>query len=479
MKKKIFVGPGFSSEQYLWMVPLMYGYAQKNNINEIIFEHEKDFSLIKNTPELNLILKNFKFKVIHKKKIFHILKSGVINIFLILRIFYSLNKKNILSTKLNWTFSQLLHGSWDQIILKKNDDENINFFNKIRIIIFCVYKYDLGKKLFNQNVDTAFLSHSVYFERCNLASLREQNIKVYCQAVTGFYKQKKNEDTSWSDINTELFNSYIKKINFINSYWKKRLIGKGSYQTANYSTVASKNHNVTEKFNLVLLHIFKDSPFNVIDRARIFADYIHWIEETLKIVKDSNEIWYFKVHPSAIKWGEDTKEIFNTLIKKIFKKVQKNIVLITDEYSNLKLISKAQKVVTFHGTAHVEAICFGQKPIVISRSPIRKISDKLYFKPKSIREYRQLLLSVETQKFKLSKSETQIGRTFLYIRENIHSLTIRIKRLEYYRNASIELINKSFKSVTKEMSKKFNVDFFINQGKNLSSNKQTHTLNEP
>ena len=70
MKKKIFVGPGFSSEQYLWMVPLIYGYAQKNNINEIIFEHEKDFSLIKNTPELNLILKNFKFKVIHKKKFF-------------------------------------------------------------------------------------------------------------------------------------------------------------------------------------------------------------------------------------------------------------------------------------------------------------------------------------------------------------------------------------------------------------------------
>ena len=225
------------------------------------------------------------------------------------------------------------------------------------------------------------------------------------------------------------------------------------------------------------MHIFKDSPFNVIDRARIFTDYFHWIEETLKIVKDSNEIWYFKLHPSAIKWGEDQKKIFNTLTKKIFKKIPKNIVLITNEYSNLKLISKAQKVITFHGTAHVEAICFGQKPIVIQRSPIRKISNKIYLKPKSIREYRQLLLSTEIQKFKLNKNETQIGRTFLYIRENIQSLTIKVKRIEYYRKDPIELQKKSFKSVEKVMNDKFNTDFFINQGKNLSSNKQTHTLN--
>ena len=191
MKKKLFIGPGFSPEQYLWMVPLIFGYAQKKNINEIIFEHQKDFLLIKNTPKLNFFFKNFKLKVIDKNKYFHILKSGVINIFLILRIFFSLNKKNILSTKLNWTFYQLLHGSWDQINMNRDDDGSISFFKKIKILTFCVYKYNLGKKLFNQNVDAAFLSHSVYYERCHLASLREQNIKTYCQAVTGFYKQKK------------------------------------------------------------------------------------------------------------------------------------------------------------------------------------------------------------------------------------------------------------------------------------------------
>ena len=78
-----------------------------------------------------------------------------------------------------------------------------------------------------------------------------------------------------------------------------------------------------------------------------------------------------------------------------------------------------------------------------------------------------------------NKNETQIGRTFLYIRENIQSLTIKIKRIEYYRKDPIELQKKSFKSVEKVMNNKFNTDFFINQGKNLSSNKQTHTLNIP
>ena len=79
----------------------------------------------------------------------------------------------------------------------------------------------------------------------------------------------------------------------------------------------------------------------------------------------------------------------------------------------------------------------------------------------------------------LGENETQIGRTFLYIRENIQSLTIKVKRIEYYRKDPIELQKKSFKSVEKVMNNKFNTDFFINQGKNLSSNKQTHTLNIP
>ena len=151
--------------------------------------------------------------------------------------------------------------------------------------------------------------------------------------------------------------------------------------------------------------------------------------------------------------------------------------MIKYEYSNLRLISSAKKIITFHGTAHVESICLGKKPIVIQRSPIRKISKNVYIKPSNLKQYKKYLLSKDPKQFLVSKKETQIGKTFLYIRENIHSLTHRVKRIEYYRKDPKKLGIRSFNSVKKTMKQKNNLNFFINQGKLLSQKKQTHTLN--
>lgn len=477
MKKKIYIGSGWMHEQILWLLPLIYGYAKKDNIKEIIVERDLDKELVKKNPNLNFFLKEFKITTINRPKKIYVLLSGIINFFLILKIYFSLNRKNILSHKLNWTFSQLLHGSWDQINISKKDNKDISFFKKLKIITYGVYKFSLAKKLSAINVSTAFLSHSVYYERFMLASFREEKIDTFCQAITGIYKQKVKNDVSWSDVELELFNKFYKKPKFINAYWKKRLKGKGNYQTANYSTNKNRKLNVEGNFNLVLLHVFKDSPFNVIDRKRILADYFHWINETLKIIKDSDEIWYFKIHPIAKKWGEDQVKVFDYLLKKIYKTKPKNIVLIKYEYSNLRLISSAKKIITFHGTAHVESICLGKKPIVIQRSPIRKISKNVYIKPLNLKQYRKYLLSKDPKQFLVSKKETQIGKTFLYIRENIHSLTHRVKRIEYYRKDPKKLGIRSFNSVNKTMKQKPNLNFFINQGKFLSQKKQTHTLN--
>ena len=478
MKKKIYIGSGWMHEQFLWLLPLIYGYAKKDNIKEIILEKDFHNELVKQIINLNFFFKGLKIIIINRPKKIYILKSGIINFFLIFKIYFSLNCKNILSHKLDWTFSQLLHGAWDQINISKKDNKDISFFHKLKIITYGVYKFSLAKRLSELNVSAAFLSHSVYYERFMLASFREDKIDTFCQAVTGIYKQKINEDVSWSDIKFGLYNKFFKKPKFINAYWKKRLKGKGHYQTANYSTNKNRNLKVEGTFNLVLLHIFKDSPYNVIDRKRIFADYFHWINETLKIIKDSNEIWFFKMHPVAKKWGEDQVKVFNYLLKKTYKKKPKNIVLIKDEYSNLRLISSAKKIITFHGTAHLESICLGKKPIVIQRSPIRKISKNLYIKPSNLIEYRKYLLSKDLDQFLVSKKEIQMGKTFLYIRENIHSLTHRVKRIEYYRKDPKKLGIRSYNSVKKMMKQKPNLNFFINQGKLLSQNKQTHTLND-
>lgn len=474
MKKKVFIGNGFTQEQYLWLLPLIHGYLKEKKIEDILFERSIKDKKILNNPNLKFFFKNYNLNIIDEKKYLNIFLSAIRNVFSILKIFFLLRKKKILDKSLNWNISQILHGTWDQLNIEKKHNEKFNIIRIIKILVIGFYKFELGKKLKLNNVEAAFLSHSVYYERFLLASLRNANIKIFSQAVSNLHKQKKNKDVSWSDINTHIFKSFYRKNNLIQSYWKKRLKGKGAYQTANYSTKKNKNKKIDKSFNLILLHIFRDSPFNVIDRTRIFSDYYDWINSTLKLIKNSKENWLFKIHPAAKKWGEDQVEIFDFLIKKIYSKKPKNIVLVKNEYSNLYLIKSAKKIITYHGTAHIESICLGKKPIIIQNSPIGSISKKLYIKPKNIENYKNYLLSKDKSKFSLNKNDIKIGKTFLYIRENVNSLSSKLKFIEYYRNDSKTMKKKSFKSVDRTMRK--NLKFFINQG-SLLSKKQTHTMN--
>ena len=57
MKKKIYIGSGWMHEQILWLLPLIYGYAKKDNIKEIIIEKDFDKELVKQNPNLNFFLR--------------------------------------------------------------------------------------------------------------------------------------------------------------------------------------------------------------------------------------------------------------------------------------------------------------------------------------------------------------------------------------------------------------------------------------
>ena len=70
--------------------------------------------------------------------------------------------------------------------------------------------------------------------------------------------------------------------------------------------------------NIIFLHVFKDSPYNILDKKRIFCDYVEWVEETLKILKFSKERWTIRLHPVAKYWGENSYVKINIILKKIF-----------------------------------------------------------------------------------------------------------------------------------------------------------------
>ena len=120
-----------------------------------------------------------------------------------------------------------------------------------------------------------------------------------------------------------------------------------------------------------MLHIFKDSPFENIDRDRIFSDYYNWVLETLKILKYSKENWVIRAHPSAQRWGENQKQIIFRMFKKVFGTHQpKNIKFEENLKSNIDQYRITKRLVTFSGNSHLEAACFGIKPIVISNTTL-------------------------------------------------------------------------------------------------------------
>ena len=122
--------------------------------------------------------------------------------------------------------------------------------------------------------------------------------------------------------------------------------------------------------NILMLHIFKDSPFSIIDKKRIFNDYVDWLRHTLKIISKTDEIWGIKFHPSAKRWGENSQKIFNEFISEIFNsKIPNNFFLINKEFSNYEIFQKSKRIVTFWGTCHLESAAFGLKPIVIVGEP--------------------------------------------------------------------------------------------------------------
>ena len=100
----------------------------------------------------------------------------------------------------------------------------------------------------------------------------------------------------------------------VDNYWKKKSLGKGDYYDSNLSFKKKKINDKVE--NIVMLHIFRDSPFIHLDRKRIFLNYIEWIDKTIKILKKSKNDWYFKIHPNSKKMGRKS----DNSLKKIDKK---------------------------------------------------------------------------------------------------------------------------------------------------------------
>jgi hypothetical protein len=310
--------------------------------------------------------------------------------------------------------------------------------------------------------------------------LRKFNIETYVQTKHVLIKQKKNIDFGFKYLDKKIFHDSYKHISnkSINKYWKNILKGKSKYLEARIaSNLKNENKKLNIQENVIMLHIFKDSPFTNIDRDRIFSDYYSWVFETLKILKNSKEKWVIRKHPSSSRWGENQKIIVDELFRKVFgNKKPKNIVFENDVKSNLLQFKLAKRLITFSGNSHLEAACFGVRPIIIANTTLCDFDQNLFFKPKSLKEYKNFLLIGDTKKFRLSLEQKMKCKRILYLIHNVINYAEDINSFHVFRNEPKRNFKILFRNIKKKLNKNYNnmFDIGLNIGKkyNQSINKK-------
>ena len=446
----------------LWIIPLLEGINIERNVNSVIFDKPIGNFIIKN-KNIKKFLNKYKLKIFNKNhskltSFFQNLKITFIYFDLIFKFIFLFNKKKIL--KMNWFNSQIYHAYWDSCLISMKDSQlKPTLFQKLKNAITICKTINDFERIKKNNLNYVFLAHTVYKYRVIMALCRVYNIKIYTTANFNIQIQNKNYDKSWSYIDKSKLNLKIKR-EVIRNYWKKRLRGNSNYKDAQVASNIKTNISWYPQ-NVILLHIFKDSPFNVIDNKRIFFDYFDWISKTLDIINKSDEKWALRLHPNHKRWGENQILI----LKKILKNYRKNNLLIDNKLiSNNEMFSKVRRVVTFSGTSHLEASCFGIKPIIISEVTLSKLNKKLVFKPKNLKEYEKLLLirSLDN-KFKQSKKVINLSKKIIYIRENLLSMKKNINTENFYKNDKKKFDIYLSKKIL--MNYKFLYKYMVDKGK--------------
>ena len=390
--KTVFIGGGFLNQQYPWLIPLIDEYCKNKKINQIIFETypTKD---IQNNKYYSDIFKNYKVLKLEDAMPFF-LKMKLIRFIIVspIAFFYSFFiKRSKILENVNWTKLQFRHAVWDTAAnISKKPKQLIypGFINRFYSSIKCFETKLVSKYLIKKNLSAVFLNHCVYFYRILLSEFRkEKKTTTFVQANFTVFKQNKISDNNENILSKPILRKLRKKIPLrdVENYWRKRISGNSVYSLANDAS----NVKITNKHkipdNVLMLHIFKDSPYSIIDKKRVFSDYVDWLKFTLKVISKSDEVWGIKFHPSAYRWGENSQKIFDEFISEIFNsKIPKNFFLINNEFSNYQIFKKTKRLVTFWGTCHLESAAFGIKPIIIRDVQLSAFDSKSVYKLKNL-----------------------------------------------------------------------------------------------
>ena len=441
--------------QLLYVIPIMLEIGRLLGIKRVIFEQGLPKNVLSNKTVLQT-LKDFEVSFLDTKYrnknitiIFHdIFKYGILKF---IKLYLNSTRSKILRNK-DWYEIQLRHSVFDSANVKVKDGcINIPIFIRLRSTLQVINSVLIADYLISENVIVAYSGHMVYQHRSLIASLRKANVRLFSQEVgPSIYELNKNYDSNQYFYNKENWEKLSNRLNnkMISQFWELRSNGFSNYQDADNARKGKTYLSKDYPTNIVFLHVFKDSPFNIIDPKRIFPDYISWVIETLKIIRKCNEKWVLRLHPTSKRWGENSMVWLESIFKLTNTSLDdSNIIVDSSKISNVTLLKHCKRIVSYCGNVHLEAACHGVRPIIISECTLSFLNNNLVFKPLSLKEYENLILSDTDDKFILNKNDVYLARKILYLREEVLNFGKELAGLTLYRSDGSKLLSDDFNIV--------------------------------
>ena len=383
---KVYIGSGLDNQQFLIAANFV-----RLNLKHVNLELHTDQNLetwFKDDVEKRLQLKIVKFT--YSK--FNAICSGIFTLFFLPAILLVFIRPRNLLIFYQWPWINILLHSIYDTAYRYSPPSSIRptvwqlSLATIRCGIAIVRANSLAKKGFSYFIS----GHNVYqFKIFNY--ILSKNAKVYIQGRSNLRRVNPN-DLSDSPLrlpqNFNIGSIDVSEKGALN-FWESRRSGETKNEEfilANSGAILTSSHPI----NIVFCHVFHDSAFFAYPGSRLFLDFTDWIVGTLKICASSNEDWVFRLHPSALSWGEDSRVILQRLISKHAPNAQ-NIKIIENEYSVESLIKASKRIVTYSGTVQLEAAIMGKRPIIAGGGILEQYAPDCAYIPSTYSEYANFL----------------------------------------------------------------------------------------
>ncbi len=145
---------------------------------------------------------------------------------------------------------------------------------------------------------------------------------------------------------------------------------------------------------LIASHCFYDSPYSY--GELLFIDFYEWISFLGKIAEETDYDWYLKMHPDPF---PGTDETMKTLLRKYPR-----IKMLPNETSHLQMVADGLDfVLTCYGSVGQEYPALGIQVINAGYNP--REAYNFNWHPKSVDEYRKMLLNLKSLNLKIDMNE--------------------------------------------------------------------------